>query len=240
MRCGPIAALVLAGCLFDPSGLPVADSTGGSEGPSEAAAERAPTDRGVRDHAGAESGPETSTDLPVTDAPPDLPGDLPSVAPLSAATLGNAFLMATVPCVDKAGALHPGSIPVADSAVVDLHDGQVALAGADSATKSWVGGKPSVIIIFDVNACDNEAPSGNAEWSTAGLLVRGASLDGLGRLLLDPAAAVTDVNAVDVNGDGTWQSEFCLPDDSQIPASYPQLLEPINKAKQLVIQLGSS
>ena len=239
MRYGPVATLLLAGCLFDPSGLATVDADSRPEGRPDAAPERTLADQLVGDHA-EERGPEASTDLPVTDAPPDLPGDLPSVVPLDAATLGNALLAATVPCVDKSGTLKGGAIPVADSAAVGLHDGQIALAGADPSTTSWVGGKPSVIVVFDVNACDDEAPSGSAEWGSAGLLVRGASLDGQGRLLLSPGAAVTDINAVDVNGDGTWQSEFCLPDDSQIPASYPQLLEPINKAKQLVIQLGTS
>jgi hypothetical protein len=223
-----LAALLLAGCRFDASGTaPWPGADGAPDGPLP---DLAAPDRGSPDRA------------PLPDrAVPDL-GPLPDTGgsrPLTEAYLGQVFDAAQVDCVDKNGVDKGYSIPIVDSATLTFFAGSVALAGAPADTLQWVGGNPAVVVLYNLNACDDEYP-GQSSWSSAGLLVRKAALDGLGRLVLQPGATVYDVNLIDILSDGTFQgsSDFAQPDDSKLPDT-PQLVNPVGKAKQLLIQEGS-
>lgn len=154
---------------------------------------------------------------------------------MSAAARGQAFFSTLVPCVDKNGQADGTQIPVADSATVQLFDGAVTLAGAASETTAWVGGKPAATVLFDINACDDEWPDGGG-WVSAGLLIRGASLVS-GELMLSAGTTVKDMDLIDIYADGTYQSEFAEPDDSLLP-TYPQLVNPAQKANELVLKLA--
>ena len=175
-------------------------------------------------------------DLP----PPDQawPPDKGAIVPISAATLGNAFANTQVQCVLYDGTVQSNTIPVADSASVSFFNGTVTLAGAGQPTISWVGGQPSVIVVWDPNACDWEDPPGGTSWSSGGLLIRGATLNASNELVLAPGTTAQDINTLNVNSDGTFQVDYFEPDDSKL-SDFPQLVNPVTKAKELILQLGN-
>lgn len=235
VRC-VVLLLVLSGCRFDASGgsVDVVDGRAWREtGTHLPDVQPADADLGPPIDGGLDTGPLDS--LPHDSVVPD--GG--PVTPINVVSLGQAFVSTQVVCVDKSGKVYATTTAVADSATVKFFDGQVTLAGASQDTLSWVGGQTSVTVLYDLNACDDEAPSGGAEWSSAGLLIRGATLDTSGDLVLAPGTTVADINLLDINTDGTLQGEFVDPDDSLL-YTYPQLVNPVNKAKELVVQLGTS
>jgi hypothetical protein len=217
------------GCVFDRSGL-----TAGAPNASDGVGVDLPSDLAPADAPVVDSAPRLeATPIPADFIVPDQPGV--EIVPVSAAALGQAFFNTKVPCVDKNGKADGSQIAVADSATVKLFDGKITMADAAAGTKAWVGGKPTATILFDINACDEEWPSGTS-WSSAGLLVRGASLVS-GELKLSAGTTVKDINLLDIHGDGKWQNEFAKPDDSLLH-TYPQLVNPTQKAKELVLKLA--
>jgi hypothetical protein len=142
-----------------------------------------------------------------------------------------------VPCVDKNGTPDGKTIPIVDAAMATFHDASSYSLPSD--TKAWVGGKPAVAVQWDPNACGGEEKPGDSNWDSAGLLVRGATLDGQQQLVLTPGATVADINLININADGTWQAEFAKPDDSELITDHKQLVNPVAKAKEIVITLGS-
>lgn len=200
--------------------------------------------------------PEATTpDAPLPDSarPPDLPSPdtlMPDTSPppdtavvykpLSAQSLGAALLAAQVPCVDRFGAPQGYSIPIVDSSQVTYVNGSVTLSGAPTATKQWAGNGPSVTVLWDPNACDDEDPfQGDNSWGNAGLLIRGATLNSSGELVLATGTQPGDINTLDVLADGSFEAEFALPDDSQL-AAYPQLVNTVNEAKQVLLDTAAN
>jgi hypothetical protein len=200
-------------------------------------------------------------DAPLTDARPDasfdLAGDGPalmdqspqptdgsvdgaSYRPLTTAEIMTAWSKLAIPCLDDQGKSAGPSIKITDTGMIDFIDGGVPLAGAPAVTKAWVGPNPSVVVIWDPNACGTEDPlSVDGNWGEAGLLIRGASIDAQGRLVLAPWVTVTDINMLDVNQAGVFEGEFALPDDSELHL-HPQLIETVNQAKATIITLAQS
>lgn len=176
--------------------------------------------------------------------PPDLKphADLYVYKPLTTSALSSALAVPKVACVDKNGVTQPGTIPIIDTATVTFVNGSVSLAGAPQDTKTWVGAKSSVTVIFDPNACDAiEDPIMNdSDWSSAGMLVRGATLDYQGRLVLAPGTTASDIDIIDVSPGGAFEgtSDFGKPDDSTISA-HPQLVLPLSTAKATLIQAAT-
>lgn len=228
-RLGALCALVaLAACRFDPSGIAPLDwsvDDGGEAGP----------DRAV---------PDTWPDAPPRpDAPlpPDLlpPPDTGGARPLTASELGLALDKARVRCVDKQGTDKGYDIPIVDSTTVKYFAGSVTTPGAPTETLTWLGSSPAVTIVYDLNACDEEYP-GRSSWGSAGLLVREASLDAKNRLVLQPGAGIYDINLIDVLSDGTFQGtdDFAKADDSKLAIDTPQLVNPVTRAKEVIVELG--
>jgi hypothetical protein len=177
----------------------------------------------------------TDQALPLDQA---LPADTTIIVPIDAATLGQAFSSTTVACVDMQGNTNGTQTPVADSAKLTFFDGAVTLANAPAALKGWAGGKSTVTIMWDPNGCDDEWPlSGSTSWGQAGLLIRGASLDSSGRLVLEPGVTASSINLLDVYGDGGYEQEVFGIDDAGL-ASHPPLIQGVNAAKQLILTLG--
>jgi hypothetical protein len=250
---GPVLLVVLAaGCQFNAQGLPAHDTAAGDWGALDLGPAPAdltkdsdvPLDGAALSDVKSLSDTPSSSDVnpPDSVAPPDsmLPPDSgPAVVPVDKTSLGQAFFAATVPCVDKAGQAQGTNTKIADSASVSYFSGSVTMAGAPSDTKTWVGSQPTVTVLYNLNACDDEYP-GKTEWGSAGLLIRKASLDTSGKLLLQKSVTVKDINLIDVLSDGSFQSstDFAKPDDSQLPTIMPQLVNPVGKAKQLIVQLG--
>jgi pentapeptide MXKDX repeat protein len=159
--------------------------------------------------------------------------------PLSPVTVGQTLITTTAPCVDQTGASAGADIIVVDSSSLSFVNGSTTLAGAPAVTVAWVGGLPSVTVVFDPNACDLEDPGSNdSNWSSAGLLIRGATIQN-GSLVLSSGTTVNDINLIDVHSNGTFEDadDFAGPDDSGL-ASYPQLAGPIDNIKRALIQLG--
>ena len=66
-------------------------------------------------------------------------------------------------------------------------------------------------------------------------MIRGATLDGQNRLQLAPNTTVDDMNMLDVNATGQFEREdFAKPDDSEL-FMHPQLVNTVDKAKQLIL-----
>jgi hypothetical protein len=249
-----LLTLLLVGCVFNTQGLPSAalpgeqgvdvTTDGGAHDrgaydlsvPAErVATDRGKTDRGPRDH-------RPPDQIPLDNAVPSDQQPLPdkgAIIPITAAALGSAFSGTKVQCVKASGQAQTSTIPVADSSIVVFFNGNVTLAGAGTPTKTWIGGKPSVIVVFNPNACDLEDPAGYSEWTSGGLLIRGAALDGQGRLVLQFGVTVKDINLLNVNSDGTFQVDYFGPDDALL-STWPQLVKPVNKAKALILQLGNA
>lgn len=254
---GLVALLVFCiGCVFDSSGAPVqppdgqlvsdhliVDSTVVSTdlvGVDHISAH----DRLVLEDSLFDTGTTPPTDTGVLDQPvavvdQAVPADKGVVVkPISPTALGQAWYAATVPCVDANGVSDGTMIKVADSASVGFMVGSAALTGASAATLAWVGGKPVVSIGWNPNACGPyEFTPTDVEFSSAGMLVRGAQLDTNGDILLSVGTTTADLNFVNATSNGTFQNELFLPDDSEL-VQYPHLVNPVNKAKQIIIQLG--
>jgi len=164
------------------------------------------------------------------------PFDTGGARPLSTSDLASAFAGALVPCVDKNGQDKRTKIPIMDGSTVAFFDGAKTLPGAPTDTLIWAGAGPLVTVVYNLNACDEELP-GRAEWGDAGLLVRKAYLS-QGRLVLQPGATVSDINLLDVDSYGAFEAEVAEPDDAKLAVDHPQLVNPVNEAKKLIIELG--
>jgi hypothetical protein len=166
--------------------------------------------------------------------------------PISASDLGDELAKTQVPCIETDGTVNPSisSIPIVDSSTVKLVDGKVTLVDAPAETRAWIGSLTSVTVIYDPNACGDEAPNSSAtDWASAGLLVRGAYLDPSGRIVCGPQTTTSDVDFIDVVSSGAFddkiQSEdFFGADDAKL-AAYPNLVQPINAAKTVLVKLGT-
>jgi len=163
---------------------------------------------------------------------PDLPAK-GGIVPVTPQALLQQWSSTQVPCVDQNGTAKGAPIGIIDSALVLFVDGELTLQQAPVKTKKWVGGLSSVTVVWDPNACVAENPfDPGGSWEHAGLLVRGASLDALGRLVLEPWVSVQDMDLIDVAADGAFQgkTDFCNPQDYGL-SGYPQLVGPVLAAK---------
>ncbi len=158
--------------------------------------------------------------------------------PLTTAQLSTWWQKLKAPCLDDAGQPAGADVPVLDTTLVTFFDGAITLAGAPVETQTWASGKSTVIIVWDLNSCGLEDPNAlDNDWGTAGLLVRGASLDGLGQLVLPAGASAKDLDLLDVGGDGTYEAEHGGADDAGVAK---QLLPTINAAKQGVLDAAKN
>lgn len=146
-----------------------------------------------------------------------------------------------VKCIADDGSWNSTYIKILDNPTyAALVDGSITLAGATPDTKSWVGGKPSVTVIFDLNSCGLEDPgAGDNEWGSAGILIRGATLSG-GQLVLSPGVTTADMDLLDVTASGDFEagSDFAMADDSGL-SSYPQLVPVVAALKQGILQAAT-
>ncbi|MFZ5786852.1 MAG: thrombospondin type 3 repeat-containing protein [Acidobacteriota bacterium] len=176
------------------------------------------------------------TDLRPPDKTPLAP-DLAVYKPVTASALSTAFAAATVPCINAQGVNTGSTTAIVDTPAVSFV--VPVLGSAPATTVSWLGGKPSLLVIWDPNACDPvELPPNGPDWVSAGILIRGASLDALGRLQLAPGTKVTDLDLVDATVSGVISEEFFLPDDSTL-STFPQLVQPVLAAKQIILTLAA-
>lgn len=152
--------------------------------------------------------------------------------PIDAIALGAALFAARVPCILVNGTLQ-GDQPLADRNWAAFYDWSLYVPSADPATIAWVGGKPSVMVLWDLNACEYEEADG--DWYTAGLIVRGATLNASGQLVLASGTTLADLDVVDADVSGSWESERYGPTDQGIE---PNLVEPIGGAKALLLALS--
>lgn len=245
---GVFAGAVLgAACSFDTSGIGVPLADGGRRRPTDAPPLAA--DRSLSDQPAQPDGEPDSL-------PPDRgAADAPAPKVITEAALAGALGAAKVPCVLPNGTTTgKPPIPIVDadaSGVVQVwfYDGATLLAGAPESTQNWVSQRytHSALVVFNPNACDAEDPiEGDGDWTAAGLLIRGGQVDspscpGCG-ITLDPRVTIADIDFVDANPDGTYDGamefeDFALPTDDELP-SHPQLVEPINAAKQIILSLG--
>jgi hypothetical protein len=212
------------------------DRTAPDQTPSEQTADQATSDQAALN----EAAPDQAAPDQAAPADQTLPPDKGAIVPVSTSALGQAFVNTMVQCVMYNGQVQSNFIPVADSSSVSFFDGAVTLAGADQPTVTWAGGQPTVVVVWNPNACDWEDPANQAaNWGSAGLLVRGATINGSGQLVLQAGTTIQEINILNVNSDGTFQVDYFLPDDSDLP-NYPQLVQPVTKAKELILQLGNA
>jgi len=235
------ACLAQWGCVFDSSGIPAVDlldgptdQRPGSDYPRERGRDQPPGEAALSDGPDRDqptldllSHDQLQPDMLQLDTKPIIP------APISATALAQAFNGATVPCVNKSGVPQGSSTKIAEGNWVKLFNATVTLAGAVQETKTWVGSSPAVTVVYDINACDEEYP-GYGEWGSTAILVRKATLSN-GDLLLQPSVTLADLNFIDTLTNGQFQEEYAKPDDSLLE---PHLVNPVNKAKQLILQLG--
>lgn len=185
---------------------------------------------------------DTNTLAPDTLPPDTQPPDLGGYRPVTTSEIVAAWLAVKVPCIDQNGTTAGPDIDIIDTGSITLVDGAVTLQGAPADTKAWVGSLPSVTVVFDPNACGLEDPAvGDNSWGTAGLIIRGATIDGQGRLVLQPGVTVNDIDLTDVSGGGSFEGskDFAKPDDSEL-VLHPQIVQPINAAKSKILEVASS
>ena len=166
-----------------------------------------------------------------------LDAGVPNPAPGGSVTedeLGNLLVKTIVPCRTAANQTPGTSHAVADRDRTAFWDGSAALGGAPASTKNWAGEMSVAVIVWDINACDFE--SFDIDWSSAGFLVRGATVSG-DRLRLARTMTEADINLVDVGWQGTWELDTFGPDDSQL-VDAPQLINPVNAAKSLLVSIA--
>ena len=157
--------------------------------------------------------------------------------PVSVSGLIAGWSALKVPCIGDDGKAAGPDIGILDTPAASFVQGSVTLAGAPAQTISWVGGKNSVTVIWDPRSCGDENPlASDEEWTVAGLLVRGATLDSQGRLVLASTTGVKDVDFLDVSVKGAFEgsTDFAQADDSAL-GDTPQLVPTINAAKQGII-----
>jgi hypothetical protein len=241
-----LASVLLGACVFDSSGVPeadrregiVRDATAGRDTPGveprlDLVPEQPPADVSVDRQ--VDQG--TGADFQVADRSNDA---AMAPKPVAAAALSAALAAASVPCVDRNGVSQGGSMPIVDDSTVSFVDAALALGTARSSTQAWTGALPATTVIWDINACDLEDPTGNsADWESAGLLIRGATIDGQGALQLAPGVTLDDINFIDVDASGAFQgaTDFAQPTDSDLK-NYPQLVNPVTTAKGIILALS--
>ena len=227
------ALLSLCGCVFNAAGLEKAPDLGRADAVADLAPSREGTDGAPPVDRTAE---RTESSVTPDRSWQDRRADTGVPSPVSNVALGFAYSTTTVACVMADGKTPGTTFTVAESATVWFHDGTVPLAANDPATVGWVGGLPSVVVVYDPKACDPAEYPGGAAWGSAGILVRKASLQN-GMLLLQAGVTLADMNIIDVNSDGTWQSDVFGTADATL-SDYPQLILPWTKAKELILTLG--
>jgi hypothetical protein len=232
--------MLLAGChLVFPHG--AADGPRSSEAAEREAraADADPGDRPLSDAAPAEAGDgPRRREASVT-------SDLAVYRPITAAELAAAWKPVTVPCVDEKGQPAGASpIGILENAVaVSFVQGSVTLAAAVAETKAWAGVQPAVTVIWDPSMCGIEdawnGTGADGEWAEAGFLIRGATLDGQGRLLLAPGAAMSDLDVLDVSSSGGFEAEVFGADDAGL-ATFPNAGGTVTAAKKKLLELAAA
>lgn len=123
-----------------------------------------------------------------------------------------------------------------------LFVGDAFVDAAPEETRDWVGGEPSAMVIFSINALYDEDPlSSDETWVTSGLLIRGATVlhspleDRNGdRLCATRALDIEDMNLVDADPPDVFQVEYAGPTDSELA---DQLVDPTAAIKLLIREL---
>lgn len=256
---GATTALVLAvtvSCTFDSSGLAPAD-TRQTEGDSRLTDDDAAPDAALDSahDVGSDAPLDTAPDHASFDAPldtvtahdvapdltPDLrPFDAPSpdarvTVPISSEALSAAFWAARVPCIDHWDRDRGYSIRVVDTAGIFFVSGRFTLQDASEELIAWVGNAPAVTLVWDPNGCEYEGFA--YDWTSAGLLVRQATINHSGQMVLDPEADITDINLINVDDDGRYPEEFATVHDSQL-SDHRELLNSVARAKSLILSLA--
>lgn len=162
--------------------------------------------------------------------------------PVSAQEILTEWWATLVPCVNQYGQAQGYNVGIIDSNLCTMVNGTVTLAAAPASTKAWVGTLPSVTIVWDLAACAYEDPAaGDNEWASAGLLIRGATINAQGKLVLQPGVTVQDMDLIDVYSTGGFEGsiDFVLPTDAELHL-HPQLVNTVNAAKAAIIKVASN
>lgn len=243
-----LALALMVSCTFDTSGLVPWDARrAGDDSRLHYADAAADTVLDAR----TDPPSDTAADGPPLDAPPDMtapldvlpdlmPFDAPSpdaggMVPVAVEALSAAFWAAYVPCVNRWHYDQGYSIRIVDTAALFFLSGEVTLQDASAEILEWVGNEPSVTLVWDPNGCEYEGFSSN--WTSAGLLIRKATINRAGELILDAAAGLADINMINVDDDGRYPEEFAAPDDSQL-SDYQEMLNSVERAKTLILSLA--
>ena len=237
MRWILVASLLtlIGGCSFDGTG--VSGAPADAAAPEDAAAVDAPRDAAAPGPDGENADSGTTPDMAVDQGTADqgMAADQGVVVtPVSGTALREAYAAARVQCIDADGTPRSWDMPIVDRNGVHLADGADVLWDLPADLQAWIGDRPTVVVVYDPNACDQE-DQGDGDWRDAGLIVRGATLDSHGDLVLPPDATLEDIDIEDVYADGRHEAAFGGPGDSNIPV---QLQKPILEAKMMILQLA--
>jgi len=173
------------------------------------------------------------------DADTETDADLSCVeVSVSRTEVGTALSAETVPAIGADGRDMGFDIPILDAPGVSFAPCSVILSGAPSAFVSWIGGADCAVVIHDVNAAEEEAPTGSAadgEWQTAGVVIRGATLGGSGGSLTIPVeTTLDDMNYLDVLASGGYEREQWGVDDSSV---LPQHAASVLRIKEVLLAI---
>lgn len=163
--------------------------------------------------------------------------------PIAADELHEVWSTIRVPCVKKDGTQTASQIPIIDDKLPYFAAGPSLLDGAPQETLDWIGPLPWVIIVWDPNACEYEdwnSSEKDSDWGSAGLLVRRAALVQK-KLQLGSQLTVKDINLIDTSySTGKLKDEVVTPTDAELQQTFPQLVMPVNAAKEAVIKTALS
>ncbi|MCK5801031.1 MAG: hypothetical protein KAI47_27775 [Deltaproteobacteria bacterium] len=191
----------------------------------------------------ADTGPGTSDFGPVSaDSKPVMSADLGAEADAKVVTpFGEAAFLAAlkakkVDCVKVDGTRDGTTQALLDTDLLKFVDWSTVSGSVPAGpTTSWIGSASAVLLIWDLNACDDEDPiNHDGNWADAGIVIRGAKVVGT-RLYLLPKTGLRDMDFVDVTSTGAWQGEMYGVDDAALP---PNLVEPVNGVKTLILQMA--
>lgn len=128
---------------------------------------------------------------------------------------------------------------VIDYSLMEIVDCSVTLADATADTVAWVSGLPCVTVIFSIHAEEDEDPvTGDGDWGSTGMLVRGVRLSG-GTVEAPASLAVSDMDLLDVTGSGAFESgsDYATPLDTTLA---PSLVRPTARIKELIRDVFTS
>jgi len=150
-----------------------------------------------------------------------------------------AFEAAEMLCIHADGSTDGTTVPIIDTSLMAFFPAaESVLIGAPASLSDWVGDGPAALIVYDPNACETiEDPVvGDTNWESAGLLIRGATIEGTS-LVLPGDLTSADIDLLDVAADGSYQAEFAGVDDAQL-ADYPHIEVTANAAKAILLDFS--